>query len=178
MKRVVIIGCAGSGKTSLAKTLSALTGNPVVHIDTILWTCEGRTWIKRPTEEIRELIQSATAGDSWIFEGEGYSNISSRICRADTLIFLDLPTATCLMRVIKRMILTYDQPRDDLAQGCRERFDFGFLKWVMEYRKTTRPKALQLLLDAPNTIEKHHFKNAADVVAFVQNQRATSPQDV
>jgi len=111
MKRVVIIGCAGSGKTSLAKTLSALTGNPVVHIDTILWTCEGRTWIKRPTEEIRELIQSATAGDSWIFEGEGYSNISSRICRADTLIFLDLPTATCLMRVIKRMILTYDQPQ-------------------------------------------------------------------
>lgn len=169
MKRVMIIGCAGSGKTTIAKELSKLIGSPAVHMDKILWTSDGWNWIKRSDEEIRTDIRHEAAKDRWVFEGDSFSNADLRITRADTLIFLDMPTATCLHRVIKRMIFTYNKPRDDLADGCRERFDWGFLKWVFNYRTSSRPKALRLIKDAPNAISKHHLKNAADVAGFLAN---------
>lgn len=173
MKRVMIIGCAGSGKTTMAKEISRLIGSPAVHMDKLLWTSDGWNWIKRTDLEIRTDIKHAAAKDRWVFEGDSYSNADLRMARADTLIFLDMPTTTCLYRVIKRMIMTYNKPRDDLADGCRERLDSGFLKWIFNYRTSSRPKALRLIKDAPNSVSVHHLKNVADVARFLVNLNTT-----
>lgn len=167
MKRVMIIGCAGSGKTTMAKEISRLIDSPAVHMDKILWTSDGWNWIKRTDLEIRTDIKHAAAKDRWVFEGDSYSNADLRIAHADTLIFLDMPTTTCLFRVIKRMIMTYNMPRDDLADGCRERFDWEFLKWIFNYRTTTMPKALKLLRNAPDHITVHHFQTEHQVRSFL-----------
>jgi adenylate kinase family enzyme len=66
IKRIMIIGGAGSGKSSLARALGGITGLPVVHIDTLYWQ---PGWVMRPREKIGRLTIQAADQDAWIFEG-------------------------------------------------------------------------------------------------------------
>ena len=166
MQRVMIVGCAGSGKSTLARFLSGKTGLPVIHIDKIYWS-EG--WVMRPMEDIRPLIEKAVQSSKWIFDGNNSSSFDLRSTRADTIIFLDLPTHVCLFRVLKRTLKHYGETRDDMAAGCRERFDWPFLKWIYGYRKTGRPKVLKLLHEAPASVRTYHLRNSDSVDAFMRS---------
>lgn len=68
-----------------------------------------------------------------------------RLNAADTIIFLDFPRIVCTYRVFKRMIQYRNKTRPDMAEGCEERFDLKFLKWVWDYPKTKRPGILKRL---------------------------------
>ena len=160
----MIIGSSGSGKSTLARKLGEITGLPVVHIDKIYWT-EG--WVMRPMDKIHHMIAEATSAPRWIFEGNNSSTFHLRLARADTLIFLDVPTHICLYRVIKRIITSYGKVRYDMAPGCPERFDWAFLKWVYGYRKSARARAFKLLNNVPNTMNTVLLHNNKSLNEFI-----------
>jgi len=166
MRRVMIVGCAGSGKSTLAVRLGALTGLPVVHIDQLYWDAD---WQMRDKEDYRGRLTTAVATEEWIIDGSYSSTFPERLARADTLIFLDLPTWLCLWRVVMRTLKHHGRTRPDLPEGCRERFDWDFLKWIAGYRKRTRPTVLSLIQDSPARVRYHHLRSARKVRHFLES---------
>lgn len=142
MKRVVIIGSSGAGKTTLAKKLSALTGLPIIHLDKHFWL---PNWQARTNEEFAERQIPLISQDHWIFDGNNRSTLPVRLERADTAVFLDLPRWLCLFRILSRSAWYFRRTRDDMAEGCKERFDWEFIKYVWRFSEEYSPSLYEML---------------------------------
>ena len=94
-----------------------------------------------------------------------------RLEKCDTVIYLDFSRFACLMGVAKRVLTSYGTVRPDMAEGCPERFDLDFLKWVWNFNKTKREKYYRLLNEAEG-IEKIVLKNRRMVKRFLQSLEA------
>ncbi|WP_420959576.1 DNA topology modulation protein FlaR [Brucella sp. IR073] len=165
MKRIMIIGGAGSGKSTLAREIGERLGLPVIHIDPMYWK---PGWVQRTPEETTALALEAARGEAWVFEGNHTATIPARLERADALVFLDIGTIRRLWRVIRRVMKHYGRTRPDMAEGCPERFDWAFLKWVTGYRKNGRIRALKLLKTVPPHVRVFHLRSPAEVRAFLE----------
>jgi adenylate kinase family enzyme len=129
MQRIAIIGPSGAGKSTLARELGARTGLPVIHLDREFW---GERWQPTPGDEWARRLAEFVSRDRWIIDGNYGSTMEARLAAADTIVFMDVSTGTSLYRVLKRWV-TYRGPhsRPDMADGCPERIDVDFLKWVV-----------------------------------------------
>lgn len=168
MKRVMIVGGPGSGKSTLARRLGARTGLPVFHMDHIHWMAG---WVERTPEEKAPLVRAVQAQDAWIFEG-GHSRLyAERAARADTIIWLDVPVGIRLWRVTKRLATTVGQNRPDMADGCPERFDgefFRFLGFIWRTRNSSRARIAAIFNEPPDHAETHRLCTLRDVNAFLE----------
>lgn len=142
MKRILIIGSGGSGKTTFAKELAERTGLPLIHLDQLFWS---PGWVPTPDEEWDALIQRLIAQDQWIMDGNYGRTLPMRFAAADTIIFLDLPRLVCTWRIIARSVRYFGRSRPDVAPGCPERLSWEFLVWVWTYPSRRRPDILRRL---------------------------------
>lgn len=141
----MIFGFAGSGKSTLAQTLGKKFGIEPVHLDSIHWLPD---WKELPKEEMRKIIKDVVKKDQWIIEGNYFSaDREERIKRADAVIFLDFNRFLCLYRVIKRYFTYKGKTRPDMGEGCREKIDFEFIKWVLLDGRKKRTKYYKMLGD-------------------------------
>lgn len=164
MKRVIIIGCGGAGKSTLARKLGELTGIPVVHLDKLFWK---PGWVERTPEEFDPIIQQEIEKDEWIMDGNFNRTMPQRVQRCDTIIYLDFSRVACLLGVLKRVLTTYGTVRPDMGEGCPERIDFEFLKWVWTYNKNKRERNYKLLNEATHA-ETIVLKNRRSVKRFLK----------
>jgi adenylate kinase family enzyme len=139
MERVMIIGCGGSGKSTLARRLSERTGLPVHHLDRLFWK---PGWTETPKAEWAALQESLCRGPRWIIDGNYGGTLDLRLAACDTVIFLDMPTVTCLLGGIRRFLAFRGRTRPDVGDGCRERLTGEFFRWIFTYRKRRRPGIL------------------------------------
>lgn len=142
MKRVLVIGSGGAGKSTFARRLGERLGLEVIHLDRVYWR---PGWVEPPKDEWRRKVEELCARESWVMDGNFSGTLELRLAACDTAIFLDLPRAVCLWRVLKRRLMYGDTPRPDMAEGCREKFDLKFMRWVWAYPVRSRPKVLALL---------------------------------
>ena len=169
MRRVMVIGQPGSGKSTFARALGSATGLPVVHMDHIHWMSG---WRERPREEKLRLVREVEARDAWILEGGLSATYDERAGRADTIIHLDAPVWPRLWRVVARSIRHWGRSRPDLPDGCPERFGFHqweFYHFVWRTRRTARERMVRLTTeharnDAKRVVTLHSF---AEQDAFV-----------
>lgn len=165
MERILIIGCGGAGKSTLARQLGEKTGIPVVHLDKLYWR---PGWQHVTREEFDEILDGVLVQDAWIMDGNFNNTIQKRIARCDTVIYLDFSRFACLMGVLKRILTTYGTVRPDMGEGCPERIDLDFLKWVWSFNKKKREKYYRLLNETEG-IEKIVLKNRRAVNRFLQS---------
>jgi len=100
VKRIVILGCAGSGKTTFAKALGAHTGLPVLVLDDI-WQPQ---WTNAETPAFREMLRTLHAGEAWISDGNfARVTFDIRLPRADLIIWLDRPRWRCMWNAARRV---------------------------------------------------------------------------
>lgn len=163
MERIVIIGCGGSGKSTLARQLGEKLDLPVVHLDRLFWR---PGWVQVSQEEFDKLHQAELAKDKWIMDGNFNRTIPERIQRCDTVIYLDFSRIACLLGVLKRVITTYGKTRPDMGEGCPERIDWEFLKWVWNFNKNKRERNYKLLNEAAHA-ETVVLKNRRAVKRFI-----------
>lgn len=158
MERIMIIGCGGSGKSTLARQLGEKTGLPVVHLDKLFWK---PGWVSLSREEFDKVHREAIDREKWILDGNFDRTMAERIEHCDTVIYLDFSRLACLLGVAKRILTTYGQVRPDMGEGCPERLDLEFLKWVWNFNKNKREKNYRLL-------EQHKDKD----IYILKNRRA------
>ncbi|MEM9320545.1 MAG: AAA family ATPase [Pseudomonadota bacterium] len=131
----MIIGPPGSGKSEGARQLAALTGLPVVHTDQIFWT---PGWVQRDQAAREGLARAAAEEDAWIIEGGIAATWDIRLSRADTVIHFDTPLGLRVWRIFFRTLRYYGRTRADLAEGCPERFDPVFWRYIWTTRRSQR----------------------------------------
>jgi len=165
MERVIIIGCGGAGKSTLARKLGEKTGLPVVHLDKLFWK---PGWVESSKEEIDCIIRQEMDKPRWIMDGNYNRTMQMRVARCDTVIYLDFSRIACICGVLKRILTTYGTVRPDMGEGCPERFDFEFLQWVWNFNKNKRQRYYGML----NSLEDKQvyiLKNRREVDKFLNN---------
>lgn len=148
--KIMIIGCCGAGKSTLARQLHQKTGIELIHLDQVYFYPNWQEPTKKDWEKtVKQLIQKP----SWIIDGNYGGTMEVRLHEADKIIFLNRSRWLCLYRVIKRIILNYGKTRPDSAKGCNERFDWNFLVYTFHFNDIKRPKILARLAKLPTTKE-------------------------
>lgn len=155
MKKVIVIGCPGSGKTTFAEKLNKLTGLPLYYLDAI-WHKPDKTHI--PREEFDQRISEIFATPEWIIDGNYNRTIEMRLKECDTVFLFDLPTEVCLQGATERI----GKGRYDLPWIEKE-LDPEFEGFIKNFEKTYLPKIYEL-------IEKH--KAEKQIVIFKSRKEA------
>ena len=141
MQRVLVMGSSGSGKSTFARGLSDITGIPTVSIDALFWK---PGWVESEREEFQRRMIEAVQQPRWIMDGNYTRHGAGELRRqlADTIIWFDLPRSTCMFGILRRIAGSYGQVRPEMAEGCPEKIDLEFLRYVWTYRQQQRPKLL------------------------------------
>ena len=166
MKRVLVIGPGGSGKSTFARRLGQILGIEVKHLDSFYWR---PGWTKPSNEDWIKTVNDLISGDSWIIDGNFGGTLPLRVERCDTVIFLDMPRLLCLWRITKRRITYRKQSRPDMAEGCNEKLDLEFISWVWNYSQRSRPRVLKLLNENSETKKIVWLRSDADVNRFLKS---------
>jgi len=164
MRRVLIIGCAGAGKSTLARKLSDALGLPLIGLDRVYWR---PGWIEPSVAEWREAVSRLVAEPAWVMDGN-YSGTFLRMPYADTLVWLDYPRTVCLRRVLWRIIKGYGRARADLPDGCPEQFDAPFLRFVWNFPAKSRPRIVDGLQRFGGHLRFFRFTRDHEADAFLR----------
>lgn len=144
MKKIMIIGCPGSGKSTFAHELTKKTGLPLYHLDMMYWNPDRTT---KPKEEFRAALRETVKLPEWIIDGNYGSTLELRMEACDTVIFLDYPPEVCLSGIEERR----GKPRADMPWVETEP-DLEFIEFVRKYNEESRPKVIGLLEKYKNKI--------------------------
>jgi adenylate kinase family enzyme len=144
MKKIIVIGCPGAGKSSFARRLRDETGLSLYHLD-LIWHKPDKTTVTR--EEFDLKLSEIMKGERWIIDGNYSRTLEARLCECDTVFLLDMPLSVCLKGAESRI----GKKREDLP-WIEEEFDEEFKEWIINFGKDKMPSIYSLL-------EKHKDKN-------------------
>ena len=143
MERIMIIGCGGAGKSTLARQLGEKTGLPVVHLDQIWWA--PGNWQHLEREEFDRLLQLELEKPQWILDGNYNRTMELRLQECDTVIYLDYPRWVCLFGWLGRVVKNWGTARPDMGEGCAEWFDPEMAGWIWNFNAKNRKRYYMLL---------------------------------
>lgn len=137
MKKVIVIGCPGSGKSTFSREFHDSTGIPLFHLDMLKWNAD-RTTVARET--FLKRLQNVMELDEWIIDGNYSSTMELRLQACDTVFFLDYPLEVCLSGIAERK----GKPRPDMPWIENEE-DTEFIEFIKKYEAESRPGVMELL---------------------------------
>ncbi len=137
MKKVIIIGCPGSGKSTFARSLQEKTGLPLYYLDMLKWNSD-KTTVSR--EVFLERLNNVLSKNEWIIDGNYSGSMDLRMSECDTVFFLDYDLDTCLSGIKERM----GKHRPDMPWIETEE-DSEFMEFIRNYNNENRPKVIELL---------------------------------
>ena len=144
MKRVIVIGCPGAGKSTFSRAIANVTGLPLFHLD-MIYHKPDRTTVS--SEEFDSRLSEITSRECWIIDGNYQRTLEYRISRCDTVFLFDLPTDICLAGAKERV----GKVRPDMPWVENE-LDVEFAQFIKEFAEEQLPMIYELL-------EKHKDKN-------------------
>lgn len=137
MKKIIVIGCPGSGKTTFALKLAQRIKLPIFHLDSI-WHKPDRTHITREEFDIR--LDEIFKLDSWIIDGNYSRTVERRIRECDTVILFDLPREVCLAGAVARL----GKKRADMP-WCENELDPWLKNEIEEFGSKNLPRIYSLI---------------------------------
>ena len=149
MRRVIVLGRGGAGKSTLARQLGEITGLPVVELDKLFWR---PGLLPMPRDEWIHLQQKLVHEEKWIMDGDlgPYDALEERLRMTDTIVVLDFSLLRCAWRTFRR---------------SRERLDYW--RWVLAWRRHSRPALLRAIaLHAP-AARLHILRGPSAVRRFI-----------
>jgi adenylate kinase family enzyme len=170
MKKIAIVGCGGSGKSTLARKLGEVTGLPVYHLDALYWK---PGWVATPNEEWDRLQTELIGTEKWIIDGNYGRTLDIRLEAADTIVFFDLSRWVTMYRLIKRRFMYHRKTRPDLTEGCPERLDLKFVKWVWNFNRDKRPAMMEKLQSYAATKQIIILKKWSDAELLVERLKGS-----
>ena len=166
MKRIMIIGICGAGKSTLARQLHAKLGLELIHLDQHYWQ---PNWVEPTKEAWANTVKDLVKRDVWIMDGNFGRTMDIRLERADTIIYLNFPTWLCLWRVLKRVIQYNGTTRPDMTEGCPERWDIGFLWYILMFKHRIGRRDLKKINTLRGEKTVYILKNDREVEGFLKD---------
>ncbi|MHA2135100.1 MAG: AAA family ATPase [Candidatus Thorarchaeota archaeon] len=160
MKRVLVLGNAGSGKSSFAEKLAEKLGIPCIHLDSHFWNPD---WTPTPKEEWPDVVRRLIDGDEWVMDGNYSNTLDERMQRADTAIYLRVRRPVAIWRIIKRRIANHGKVRAELPEGCYEKIDLDFLRWIWNHPKRAKSGTFPVL---------ERYSSSEKTVLFLDSREA------
>lgn len=149
MKKVIVIGSPGSGKSVFSKKLKEVTNLPLYHLDMLYHKKDG-THISK--EELEEKLKIIFKEEQWIIDGNYQRTLELRIKECDTVFLLDYPTEICIKGAESRI----GTKRDDLP-WVEEKLDEEFKNIIIDFSKVKLPEIYKLF---------DKYKNNKDIIIF------------
>lgn len=159
MKKVLIIGCPGSGKSTFARKLQNAIGLPLYYLDMLFWNADKTTVTD---EEFDNKLDEILEKEEWIIDGNYCRTMEMRLERCDTVFFFDLPAEVCIEGIKNRV----GTVRPDMP-WIENEVDGDFLQFVKDF-KTNRTGQICEMLDKFPQVKKIVFKNRRESEEFLQ----------
>ncbi|WP_414042504.1 hypothetical protein ACMGE9_09335 [Macrococcus sp. EM39E] len=161
MRKIIVIGCPGSGKSTFSRRLGEMLNIEVVHLDILNWNAdktvvEGDVFLNR--------LEAAIQKESWIIDGNYGSTLEMRFKACDTVFFLDIPTRDCLAGIEARKGIE----RVDMPWVETEETDPEFIDFIMNYKHKNRPVVLDLISKYPEKVAII-FKSREEANAYLMS---------
>ena len=144
MKKIIVIGCPGSGKSTFSKALQKITGIPLFHLDMMFWNTD-KTTVEKSV--FLDRLSKVLEKSEWIIDGNYGFTMELRIKECDTVVFLDYPLDVCLSGVRERR----GKARSDMPWVEYDE-DAEFIEFIKNYNLENRPQVMELL-------KKYSYKN-------------------
>ena len=155
MKRILVIGCPGAGKTYFSKRLSKILSLPLIHMDNLYWN-KDKTSID--TEALKEKLKPYLEQDQWIIDGNYHKTLEMRLPYATDVFVLDLSRKECIQGILERI----DQPRDDIPWIETEDDATELIAWTADYGFRTKDEEIALL-NKNKHLHVHIFKSRQEM---------------
>lgn len=170
-KRIVVIGGSCSGKTTFSKALAKAMKSEHIELDSLFW---GPGWKETSPEIFKSRVQAAISKDTWIADGN-YSKLNEWLwSQADTLIWLDLPITTILVRFFLRSFRRSIR-RELLWNGCQESLrnsifqKNSLLVWILKTHRRRANQYALLLQNPPHPKMKvYRLRTSREIQDFVE----------
>lgn len=162
LRRILILGPSGSGKSTVGKRIGRILGIPAIHLDMHYWN---PNWVETPKDEWPDKVKKLIGSEAWVMDGNYTSTLKMRADAADTLIFLDMTRRMSYFRIFVRFLRNRGKTRGDVAEGCPEKIDLDFIKWIWNYPRTRKPAILRFfekLKPSKNVYILHNQKEVED----------------
>ncbi len=159
MKKILIIGSPGSGKSTFSLKLSEKTGIKVYHLDNLYWNAD-KTNVERDVFDMR--LTEVLEKESWIIDGNYSRTMEMRLEKADIVFFLDLPAEICLESARKRI----GTVRVDIP-WVEEEEDEEFMEYIRTFSEMKAPQIRELFEKYPDK-EYIIFNTREDVDKYIE----------
>lgn len=169
MKKIIVIGCPGSGKTTFSRKLNEVTDIPLYHLD-LIWHKPDKTNI--PREEFDQKLEDIMKSDSWIIDGNYNRTIPQRLEKCDTVFLFDLPLELCLKGAEERI----GRKRPDMP-WTEENFDEEFKQWIIDFPTVQLPKLYEMLEKHKHTKNIVFFKTREQADEFIERQKLKTSKE-
>lgn len=156
MKRILVIGCPGAGKTYFSKRLGSILSLPVFHMDNLYWR-KDKTCVSQ--EELKEKLLPYLEKDEWIIDGNYHHCLEMRLPYATDVFILDISRKECIQGILDRI----DQPRDDIPWVENEEDAAELIAWTANYGFRTKDEEVALLEKNKNHLVVHTIKSRQEM---------------
>lgn len=136
MKKIMIIGSPGTGKSTLGRQLEDKLSIKLYHLDKLFWKPH---WEMSTNHEQLSILSDIVEKESWIIDGNYSGTLDIRMKQADTIIYLKRSRLICLYQVLKRVIRYRGTTRPDMQEDCPEKIDREFIKWIWQFPTNHEP---------------------------------------
>lgn len=164
MKKILVIGSPGAGKSTFARKLSEQVKIPLYYLD-MLWHRPDKTNLTR--EEFAERLNEILQKDRWIIDGNYRRTLEMRLKNCDTVFLMDFPVETCLSGAQARI----GKKREDMPWVETE-FDEEFKQWILDFPKDQLPYLYELLEKYQEGRKIIIFKSREEADAYLNRSAA------
>ncbi len=169
MRRVMVFGRPGSGKSTFAYALAAKTGLPVYHLDKIFFK---KGWVEQDERVFVQMQEAIISKSAWIVDGNATRSLELRWQKADLVLYFNFSKALCLWRLVKRLIAKRASV-DDRAEGCSEILRFKLIRYMWTFERRVEKIITQCQTKYPSAhfMEINSDKDLERVWASIQGSQ-------
>lgn len=164
MRKVLVVGCPGAGKSTFSKKLADITGLPIIHLDYYYHDKNFDYYVNKPAwfAKVHDLMEA----DEWIMDGNYSSTFPERFAAADTIFFFDFPLYLRMYGIFKRRWQMRNKKRYDMPDNWKEKMDWEFIRFVWHFN-SYRPRIINVI-NQENSKKIITFKNRKDVREYLK----------